>query len=218
MPTSIANLPLVDSSGKPTSLAAHRGKVLVVSDIMTLCQETCPLDTANLVAVARAVAKAGLGQDVQFVSITIDPARDTPSRLAAYRRLFDPVPADWTLLTGSQATLSSLWNYLGVYRQRAVEGVPPAIDWLTHRPLSYDITHADLVFYFDRALHDRFVMDGPAHVARGTHLPSTLNSFLDAEGQHNLADPDGDTWTVTQALQVISWLVGRSITDTTASG
>lgn len=193
------------------ALASFRGKVLVISDAMTLCQESCPLDTANLVATGRAVTAARLGDRVRFATITIDPHRDTSARLAAYRDQFTPVPADWTLLTGSPDTLATLWQYLGVYYQTAPEPSPPANDWLTGNPLTYDISHADLIFFLDPDGHERFALDGPAHVSAGTPVPDALRGFLNDEGRRDLTQPDAATWTVPQALQVLSWLTNQHI-------
>ena len=67
---------MVSSSGHWFNLGSL-GKIVVLSDMMTLCQESCPLDTANVVAAARSIEKAGLGDRIQFVSLTIDPGRDT---------------------------------------------------------------------------------------------------------------------------------------------
>jgi protein SCO1/2 len=212
LPRSVLTLPLVDSSGRPTSLSAFAGRILVVSDVLTLCQETCPMDTADLVDTARAVSAAGLGDRVEFVSITVDPDRDTPARMAAYRRLYAPTPANWAALTGSAASLTALWHYLGVYHQRVAEYGSTATDWLTGRPLTYDVTHSDLVFFLDSGGRDRFVVDGVGHVAAGDRLPAALSGFLSDEGRHNLAaSPSAGTWTVGQALAVVSWLVARPI-------
>jgi protein SCO1/2 len=211
LPAQLLNQPLLDPTGKPTTLAGYRGKVLVVSDMMTLCQETCPLDTANLVATARAVQRAGLADRVEFASITVDPNRDTPSRLAAYQRLFAPAPADWALLTGSPAALAALWKQLGVYWQKVPEDSPAGTDWLTGQPMTYDINHSDLIFFFDRDGHERFVIDGAGHVEPGTQVPAKLRGFLSDQGQDNLAHPQPGSWTVPQALQVISWLTQRRI-------
>jgi protein SCO1/2 len=211
LPAAIRALPLVDDTGKPISLAAYRGKVVVVSDTMTLCQETCPLDTANVVQTARAVEHAGFGDQVEFASITVDPDRDTPTRLAAYRHLFDPAPADWTLLTGAPGILAQLWKQLGVYWQKVPEDNPPGTDWLTGKPLSYDINHSDLIFFFDRNGHERFVIDGAGDIEPGTQVPATLRGFLSDQGQNNLAHPEPGSWTAPQALQVISWLTQRQI-------
>ena len=207
----ILDLPFMDQAGASTSLAAYRGKILIVSDMMTLCQETCPVDTATLVQTARSVERAGLGGRVEFVSITVDPQRDTPARLAAYRALFAPAPADWTVLTGSATAITELWTYFGVYYQQVPEDQPAATDWMTGRPLTYDVDHADLVFFIDPAGHERFAIDGAGHVEPGTVLAPRLDHFLDADGRDNLDHPGPDTWTVEQALQVIGWLAGKRV-------
>lgn len=211
VPGAVATLPLIDSTGHRTDLTAFDGKVLVVSDMMTLCQETCPLDTANIVATARQAERAGLGDKVEFVSITIDPVRDTTARLAAYRQMFAPAPADWAVLGGSTANVAALWKFFGLYYEKAPEDSPPAVDWMTGKPLTYDISHADLVFFFGANGHLRYTVDGTAHVAAAADLPSTLEHFLSAEGRDNLRDPGFGSWTVGQALQVIGWLTDTPI-------
>jgi protein SCO1/2 len=213
--SNILKLPLVDSTGKPTSLAAFHGKVLVINDTMTLCQETCPLDTANLVATARAVEKAGLGDKVEFLSITFDPQRDTVPQLAAYRALYAPAPADWALLTGDATTIAALWKYLGVYYQRVPEGTPPAKNWRTGQTLTYDLNHADEVFFADPSGNERFLLDGAAYVKPGTTVPKTLYEFLSADGHQHLTNPEDGSWTVAQALSVVSWLSATRIAGTT---
>ena len=211
VPATIRRAALTSSDGLQTDLAALTGKVVVVSDAMTLCQETCPLDTANVVAAARAVEKAGLGADVEFLSITVDPQRDTPPRLAAYRNLYSPAPADWLALTGSAATLDALWKDLGVYIQKVPDTPPAPTDWLTGAPLTYDITHSDEVFFFDRTGTERFLLEGAPHVAPGAPVPNTLRRFLSDTGRDKLAHPESTAWTLTQEMQVLAWLVGRDL-------
>lgn len=211
LPPNIVNLPLVDPSGRTVPLSSFKGKVTVISDVMTLCQETCPLDTANLVQAARAVEKAGLGDRVEFLSITIDPQRDTPAQLSAYRRLFSPPPADWITLTGTQQNLATLWKNFGVWTQKVPEGTPPAKNWRTGATLTYDLDHSDDVFFIDQNLHEQTLLDGPAHVDQGTPLPSALNTFMDSDGHQNLDHPGADAWTTRQALQIISTLVQHPI-------
>jgi protein SCO1/2 len=206
VPDRIATLPLVNSAGKRVDLADFRGKVLVISDMMTLCQETCPLDTANIVATAQQVEKAGLGDKVEFLSITIDPARDDAAHLAAYRKLFSSAPADWEVIGGSAASLHALWRYLGLYYERVAEDSPPATDWLTGTTLGYDIDHADLVYFFGTGGAERYTVDGTAHVSSASRLPARLRQFLSDEGRQNLTHPGFGSWTVGQALEVIGWL------------
>ena len=201
----------MEDSGKRVNLRLFSGKVVVISDVMTLCQETCPLDTANVVAAARAVERAGLGNKVEFLSITVDPKRDTPTRLAAYRHLFRPVPADWVTLTGSHSGLAALWKQLGVYIKKVPDTPPAPRDWLTGRPLSYDITHSDELFFLDQRSHERLLLEGAPHLAPGTRLPRTLDRFLDATGHRNVTNPDPAAWTLPQELHALAWLTGHPI-------
>lgn len=211
LPPTVLHTPLVSWNGEHLSLAAFRGKVLVISVMMTLCQEECPLDTANVVAGARAVEHAGLGSKVQFVSLTIDPQRDTPSRLRAYRRLYASAPADWTLVTGKRASLARLWNAFGVYVHKVAEGKPPAHDWLTGKPLTYDLTHSDQVIFLDAHQHWRFYLEGVPHVARGAPMPAPLSRFMSSTGNKNLHHPPIYAWGLPQELEVVSWLTNHEI-------
>jgi protein SCO1/2 len=211
LPASLQQAVLVSSTGERLTLGSLAGKVLVISDMMTLCQETCPLDTANVVAAARAAERAGLGKRVEFLSITIDPARDTPQRLAAYRKLYAPAPANWLLLTGDGSTIAAFWKRLGVYIQKTPDKPPAPRDWLTGRPLTYDLTHSDEVFFVDPRGHERFVLEGAPQVAADAPIPARLKRFLDARGRHNLAHPDALAWTLPQELKVLSWLTGRRL-------
>jgi protein SCO1 len=211
LPVAISRAGLLDSDGNRITIGSLRGKVVVISDLLTLCQETCPLDTANIVAAARRVTAAGLGNRVEFLSITVDPGRDTPTRLTAYRRLYRPAPADWLTITGAPSTLNTFWNRLGVFRKRVPEDAPAPRDWMTGRPLSYDVTHSDQVFFLDTHGHQRFVLDGTPHIARGAPVPPTIRSFLSAEGRHNMNHPGVGAWTLNQELDVLAWLLDKRL-------
>lgn len=220
MQPSLMRLPLRDAHGNQVRLEQFAGKVLVVSDAMTLCQETCPLDTATVVQTARDVEKAGLGEKVEFLSITVDPERDTTTQLAAYRKLYPNPPKDWKLLTGPPKVLDRWWDALGVWRQKTPEGKihepgPAPRNWRTGEKLTYDVAHSDEVFFFDGRQHERFVLEGPPHVVDPKTLPRRLHRFLNDEGRKNLAHPPQDAWTEPQALQVLAWLTGRRLSSTT---
>ena len=97
VPASVLDAPLRDGWGRPTTLRAWPGKVIVLTDIMTLCQESCPIVTASMVTAARRLAGTPLASRVEFVSVTIDPVRDDGRHLRAYQRQFGNVP-HWTVL------------------------------------------------------------------------------------------------------------------------
>jgi len=209
VPASVADLPLTTDTGQMTSLAAWRGEVVVLTDFLTLCQETCPLTTGNLLVMDRAVTAAGLSHQVHFVELTVDPGRDTPSRLRAYRKLIG-APSNWSLLTGSPAVIGEIWRHFGVWYQRVAEDGPPGTDWLTGKPLNYDVDHQDTLVYLDARGRERFVVVGSPNATAAPIAPA-MRRFLSAQGRADLSHPDASTWTAAEALSPIAWLTGQAI-------
>jgi cytochrome oxidase Cu insertion factor (SCO1/SenC/PrrC family) len=202
----IPDVPLISSAGAQTSLAAYRGKYVVMAPFLTLCQDECPLVTGAFIALQRDVDAAGLGKKVVFMEITVDPGRDTPARLAAYSREFG---ADWSLLTGTPANLNALWKFLGVSVQIVPEAQPAKIDWYTGKPLTYDVDHTDGYFLIDPSGHERFSDSNPPNLHG--HLNEKLTNLLNDGGLKNLDYQANPNWTLSDALASISWLVGQNI-------
>ncbi len=198
-------IPLVDEHGRRTSLGAFRGRVLVFAPSMTLCKEVCPMTTGVLMDLVSRLKSEGLASRVAIAEVSVDPWRDSPARLRAYKRL---TGADFTMLTGSVANVTRLWKRLGVYFKRVPQGSPPAIDWLTHRPETFDVAHSDGLFVLDQAGAERIVVGGMPQV-KG-RLSSTLRGLLDAEGRQNLSHPQLP-WTAAQVLDDVDWLLGREV-------
>jgi cytochrome oxidase Cu insertion factor (SCO1/SenC/PrrC family) len=205
----VPSIPLVNQNGAPTTLAAFRGKTVVLAPMLTLCQEVCPLTTQNLSLMQEAINKAGLGKQVDIVEYSVDPGRDTPARLAAYAKL---TGATWTLLTGNQASVTAMNSFFYVEAQQVPEGSPPQLDWWTHQPLTYDVNHSDGFFIIDSSGHERFATAATPDVT-SHKLPAALNAMLDTQGEQNLNDPsiNGQTWTVPQALSDLGWVIHHTI-------
>ena len=92
---------LIDAAGRPFALESLRGKAVLVSFIYTTCNGSCPATTHTLYRVQEVLKGAGLWETrVHFVSITLDPARDTPEVLARYARIYAADPAAWHFLGG----------------------------------------------------------------------------------------------------------------------
>lgn len=209
VPESIANLPLTTSSGARISLNDLRGKVVVLTDFLTLCSEECPMSSANMNLMARTASRDHLASQLVFVELTVDPGRDTPARLAAYRGLYGNAP-NWILATTSPSALAEFCKYFGIFYVRTKQGTPPARDWLTGKPLTYDIAHQDAVIFLDRRGHERFLLLGQADT-RGAAPPATLGGFLDTQGHQNLAHPGPLAWTAPEGLRIASWLLGEKV-------
>ena len=197
---------LTNQDGRTVSLAALRGKVVVLAPFLTLCQDECPLVTGAFIELQRAVRAAGDADRVVFVEATVDPGRDTVARLAAYQKEFG---ADWDLWTGTPAQVAAFWKPFGVGYQIVPEEQPPHLDWWTGQPLTYDVDHTDGYIIVDRAGRERFVdVSAPDMAGR---LNPKLTTLLDAGGVYGLHHPEEPDWTVADALSSISWVLGSSV-------
>jgi len=206
-PRQVPTTPLVNQNDQDMSLASFRGKYVILAPFLTLCQEECPLTTGVFQELRASVDKAGLGDKVAFVEVTVDPGRDIPARLSAYESRFG---VDWTLLTGTRANISAFWKPLGVWYQKVPEEKPAQIDWWTGKPLTYDVDHDDGFILINPSGEERFItLDIPDLHGK---LAAGLRSLLDSQGLQYLDDGSpGNDYTIPQALGALSWLVGRSI-------
>src|SRR5450432_2127786 len=105
-PAVLATLPafaLTDQTGHAYGTRELAGKVWVSDFIFTACQEACPLLSQRMQDIARRTKH--LGPDFHLVSISVDPERDTPARLAEYAARYSANPIRWSFLTGPAAAI-----------------------------------------------------------------------------------------------------------------
>lgn len=103
-----------DQDGAPRTLAALRGRPRVIAMVYTHCAATCPITVAEMKRIA-ALTPASVG----LVLVSLDPARDTPGRLADYAASLGLPPERWTLLNGSDDAVRELAASIGVRYRRA---------------------------------------------------------------------------------------------------
>ncbi len=103
-------------------LSSLRGKVVLVSFVFTTCNGSCPATTHRMDLAARALAKAGLSEKVHLLSISLDPARDTPAVLRDYMRLYDIETKRWTFVTGTQKEIDKVLADWGMWTRPAANG------------------------------------------------------------------------------------------------
>ncbi len=102
----IPEFELIDSSGDPVSRSDLDGEVWVADFIFTNCAGICPVLSARMAEVQKALGERDIG--ARLVSISVDPARDTPDALKAYARRFSADPDRWWFLTGERDALYEL--------------------------------------------------------------------------------------------------------------
>ncbi|MGI9432041.1 MAG: SCO family protein [Myxococcota bacterium] len=117
---------LTDQAGAERTLASLRGKTVLLDFVYTSCPGPCPILTGTHVQVQKQVATELAGR-VWFVSISLDPARDTPTALRQYAKARGADLLNWSFLTGDAETISGVLEDYGV---GAVPGKDFEIDHL----------------------------------------------------------------------------------------
>ncbi|HEX5707237.1 MAG TPA: SCO family protein [Pyrinomonadaceae bacterium] len=96
-----------------------KGKTVVINTFYTTCTSTCPPMNRNMEKIQEALGDR-LGRDVFLVSITVDPATDTPPRLKEYAAKFNARPG-WIFLTGEKKDVDWALYKLGQYVKKREE-------------------------------------------------------------------------------------------------
>jgi protein SCO1/2 len=114
---------LVDQAGRPFALSKLRGKVVLVSFVYTTCSGACPATTLAMSRVQKVLREAGLwGSKVEFVSVSLDPARDTSEVLSAYAKVYGADPAVWHFLTGEPGAVARVVAAWGMWARPGPTG------------------------------------------------------------------------------------------------
>lgn len=88
-------------------LGAEDGRLTVLTMAYTSCTVSCPRLIADLKRIEGSLSDAQRAR-VEFVMVSLDPARDTPARLGAYARDLHLDATRWALLTGDAEDIREL--------------------------------------------------------------------------------------------------------------
>lgn len=134
---------LRDEAGRRVNLFDDlvRDRVVVINFMYATCTGTCPGTSANLAKVQEL-----LGDEACFVSISLDPERDTPPVLAEYAQRYGARPG-WSFLTGDKREIEALRRSLGFFDP------DPVVD-------------------ADRSQHAGILLYGNEPIVRWAHMPS----------------------------------------------
>lgn len=101
---SVPDFQLTERHGQPISIHDLRGKVWLADFIYSSCPGPCPMISSRLSDLQK---QAFQKPDVRFVSISTDPANDTPAVLQAYAERFH-ASDKWLFLTGDTTKVHDL--------------------------------------------------------------------------------------------------------------
>lgn len=109
-----------DDAGQAVSLAALRGRPVVLAMFFASCEYACPI-LVNDMQRLRAALPADVREKIRLVLVSFDTARDTPAALKAYRERLS-LDAAWTLLRGDAVAVQDLAMLLGVKFKQDARG------------------------------------------------------------------------------------------------
>ncbi len=116
--------------GKPTRLSDFKGDAVGLTFVFTRCPlpEFCPRMLRNFSEVAATLedkARSSGPTNWHLVTVTIDPAYDTPEVLRRHAERYNYDPRRWTFLTGALIDIDALTEQVGLMFRRQVPGALP---------------------------------------------------------------------------------------------
>ncbi len=125
-PRVLPTFSLIDQNGNEFESSNLQGKSALISFAYTSCPDVCPMLFGQYILVQEKLGER-IGNDVDLIIITVDPERDTPSRLA---QRTEAMGGKWRFLSGERQTLERVWRE---FRVR----VEPEGDFVGHTGVTY---------------------------------------------------------------------------------
>ena len=106
---------LTDQKRRRVALSQFSGKVVLINFVYTRCAlpNFC-LRISNNFGVLQRRFQARMGKDLIFLTVTFDPAHDTPEAMAKYASIWKADPVTWRFLTGATAEIARVCAWFGV--------------------------------------------------------------------------------------------------------
>ena len=111
----VPDFTLYDQEGRVIAGGHFRGKVVMMNFIFTRCPVAtmCPAATLKMIATQKLARESGV-TNIEFVSITLDPAFDTPGVLKEYAVMRGIDTKNFSFLTGPENAIRDLLTQFGV--------------------------------------------------------------------------------------------------------
>lgn len=138
-----AEVTLINQNGDSYNFGKDKTKLKLVEFIYTHCPDICPTTTQKMIDLKKDFEKVGVfGKDIEFLTITIDPYRDTPEILTDYMQGFEiENNKDWLFLTGDKQNIK---------RDRAeIKKVTDAMQFQFKDPGNGQFVHSTFTFLID---------------------------------------------------------------------
>ncbi|MFD0715241.1 SCO family protein [Paenibacillus sp. GCM10027626] len=168
MKQAVADFELTDLDNNPVKFSDSNGKVRVIYFYFANCPDICPPTTFLMSQLQEELKKDGsFGKDVEFISITFDPERDTPE---AIRKFIEKIPGDidqsgWKFLRGTdyKQTEQLMKDNFNLGLRNNEDGT---------------FLHSDIITFVDREGNIRKQMTGSIQETAVKSLKDTVKAML----------------------------------------
>ena len=170
----VGDHPLIAADGAAFSLAAYRGKPLIVSLVYSSCSSLCPVTTQHLIG---AVEQAGrlLGIDrFQVLTVGFDARHDTPPRMALFSANQHIDLPNWRVASGETEVIQALLRDLGFSYTEIAGG----FDHVTQTTI-LDADGRVFRQVYGEDFPIRMLVEPLKDLVLGTRTPFSLNGVLD---------------------------------------
>ena len=90
-----------------------KDKVVIIHSFFTSCKSSCPVSMRQMAGIQQRFSD-NMGKELFILSISLDPAIDSPLKLQAYADELNAGPG-WQLMSGSQGNVDLVLKKLGLY-------------------------------------------------------------------------------------------------------
>lgn len=146
-----ADVTLIDQNGDSYNIDEKNLKL--VEFIYTHCPDICPTTTQKMVKLQEDLEKDGVfGDKIEFITITIDPYRDTPEVLRDYMKGFAINNSDsWIFLTGDPNTIKA--------DQKKIREIAESLQFQYKDPGNGQFVHTSFTYLLDK--NNKFIEKFP---------------------------------------------------------
>lgn len=147
------NITLMNQDNQQVTLRKDHTKFKLIEFIYTHCPDICPTTTQKMKILQKDLQKKGVyGKEIEFITITIDPYRDTPSTLKNYMRGFGiKDDGSWIFLTGNPYNIKQ--------EQSKVREVANALQFQYKDPGNGQFIHSTFTYLVDQ--NNKFITKFP---------------------------------------------------------
>ncbi|MEH7108422.1 SCO family protein [Bacillus sp. JJ1764] len=148
-----SNVTMTTQNGEKYTFGQDKTKLKLIEFIYTHCPDVCPTTTQKMVELKKELTKSGVfGKNIEFITVTIDPYRDTPEVLSKYMNGFGiEENKHWVFLTGEKKNIK--------HDQKQLRKLTDALQFQYKDPGNGQFVHTTFTYLVDE--NNKFVAKFP---------------------------------------------------------